>query len=121
VWKKGEELEYTVKSAHLCVRKDEVREDGTVFKMFWKSKVVSTALVTARRMLENKLATKANLERRGIIVASSTCSLCGIEEETSTHLFFECKSYLVIVELLLCMVGRVERVSQRPIVKFFPV
>jgi len=42
-------------------------------------------------VLKNKLATKANLERRGIIAASSTCSLCGVEEETTTHLFFECR------------------------------
>ena len=42
-------------------------------------------------MLENKLATKANLERREIIAACSTCSLCVVEEESSIHLFFECK------------------------------
>jgi len=37
------------------------------------------------------LGTKANLKRREITVASSTCSLCGVEEETRTYLFFECK------------------------------
>jgi len=40
--------------------------------------------------LENKLATKTNLEKRGITVVSSVCSLCGVEEESNTHLFFEC-------------------------------
>jgi len=53
-----------------------------MFKKFWKSKVVPTALFTTWRVLENKLATKANLERHGITVASSKCSLCGVEEET---------------------------------------
>ena len=92
VWKEGEELGYTVKSPYLRLREDEVGENGTMFKKFWKSKVVPAALVTAWRVLENKLATKANLKRRGITVASSTCSLCGVEEETSTtHLFFECR------------------------------
>ena len=90
IWKEGEEFGYTVKSAYLRLREDGVGENGTVCKNFWKSKVVPTALVMTWRVLENKLATKANLERREIIVASSTCSLCGVEEETNTHLFFEC-------------------------------
>ena len=47
--------------------------------------------VVVLEVLENKLATKANLERRGITVASSICSLCGVEEETSTHLIFDCR------------------------------
>ena len=38
---------------------------------FWKGKVVPSAQVTAWRVLENKLATKANLEKRGITVVSS--------------------------------------------------
>jgi len=88
VWKEGKELEYTVKSTYLRLREDGVGENGMVFKKFWKSKVVPSALVTAWRVLENKLAIKANLERHGITIASSTCSLCGVEEETSTHLFF---------------------------------
>jgi len=62
-----------------------------LFKKFWKVKVVPSALVTVWRVLEDKLATKANLEKRGITVVSFMCSLCGVEEETSTHLFFECR------------------------------
>jgi len=62
-----------------------------VFKKFWKCKVVPSALVTTWRVLKNKLVTKANLEKRGITVVSSMCSLCEVEEETSTHLFFECR------------------------------
>ncbi|XP_068492296.1 uncharacterized protein [Phaseolus vulgaris] len=57
---------------------------------FWKCKVVPSAHVTAWRVLENKLATKANLEKRGITVVSSLYSLCGVEEESHTHMFFEC-------------------------------
>ena len=90
-WKEGEKLGYTVKSAYLRLRGDIVGENGTVYKIFWVSKVVPIALVMAWRVLENKLATKANLVRRGITVVSSICSLCGVEEETSSHLFFECK------------------------------
>ena len=90
-WKEGEKFGYTVKSTYLCLRGDEDGENGTGFKKFWVSKVVHTALVTAWKMLENKLVTKANLVRREIMVASSTCSLCRVEEETSSHLSFECR------------------------------
>jgi len=31
------------------------------------------------------------LEKRGITVVSSVCSLCRVEEESRTHLFFECR------------------------------
>ena len=44
----------------------------------------------AWRVLENKLATNANLEKRGITVVSSVCSFGGVEEESNTYLFFEC-------------------------------
>jgi len=88
-WKEGEKLGYTVESAYLRLRGDKVGENGTIYIKFWVSKVVPTALVTVWKVLENKLVTKANLVRRGITVASSICSLCGVEEETSTHLFFE--------------------------------
>jgi len=40
--------------------------------------------------LENKIATRVNLERRGVLVESSLCCLCGREEETYRHLFFDC-------------------------------
>jgi len=47
------------------------------------------AQVTAWRVLKNKLTIKANLKKRGITVVNSLCSLCGVEEESRTHMFFE--------------------------------
>ena len=44
----------------------------------------------AWRVLQNKIATRVNLERRGMLVESSLCCLCGKEEESYRHLFFEC-------------------------------
>jgi len=43
---------------------------------------VSSTLVSAWRVLENKIAVMTNLERREIAVESLLCSLCGVEEET---------------------------------------
>ena len=41
-------------------------------------------------MLENKIATRANLERRGALVESSLCCLCEKEKKSYRHRFFEC-------------------------------
>jgi len=49
------------------------------------------ALDTAWRVLENKTATRVNLEKREIVVDSPLCSFCGVEEESCRHLFFECR------------------------------
>jgi len=48
-------------------------------------------LVSAWRVLENKIATRINLEKRGIMVDSLLCCLCGLEEKYCHHLFFKCK------------------------------
>jgi len=76
---------------------------------FWKCKVLPSAHVTAWRVLENKLTTKANLEKRGITVVSFVCSLCEVEEESNTHLFFEC-SFAWRVWNLCCAWLRVQSV-----------
>jgi len=40
--------------------------------------------------LENKLATRVNLSRRGVQLESLWCIFCGKEEESGSHLFFGC-------------------------------
>ena len=40
--------------------------------------------------MENKLATRVNLSRRGVLVESLMCCLCGKEEESCSNLFFDC-------------------------------
>jgi len=44
----------------------------------------------AWRLLENKLAIRVNLSRKGVLVDSSTCGLCGLANESCCHLFFDC-------------------------------
>jgi len=40
--------------------------------------------------MENKLATRVNLSRRGVQLESLRCVLCGKEEASSSHLLFGC-------------------------------
>ena len=65
-------------------------EGSPVFSKLWRCKVVSSVLVTACKILENKIATRVNLERQGVIVENVLCCLCGKEEESHHHLFLDC-------------------------------
>jgi len=38
-------------------------------------------------VLEDKIASKANLVKRGILVENNICSMCEEEEETASHVF----------------------------------
>jgi len=66
---------------------------------------VPSTLVSAWRVLENKIASRANLERRGIVVERLLCSLCGVEEETCRHLFFECRIAWTVWNYCLAWLG----------------
>jgi len=88
VWKDGE---FLVNSTYNCLRRAREGEIVSAYKKFWRIKVVPSALVSTWRELENKIATRVNLERRGITVESLLCSFCGVKEETCCHLFFECR------------------------------
>ncbi|XP_068477366.1 uncharacterized protein [Phaseolus vulgaris] len=58
----------------------------------WRYKALPSALFTAWRVVENRIASKVNLVRRGVAVENSLCCLCGEEEEEeSCHLFFVCR------------------------------
>jgi len=54
----------------------------------WRCKVLPSIMFIAWRVLENRIATTVNLERRGIVVDNLLCCLCGKEEEFNSHLFF---------------------------------
>ncbi|XP_068492248.1 uncharacterized protein [Phaseolus vulgaris] len=90
VWKDGEAISYTAKSAYNRLRRGREGKNVIVFKQLWRCKTLPFALVTAWRVLENKLATRVNLEKCGIAVESPLCSLCRVEVESNNHLFFEC-------------------------------
>jgi len=91
VWKDGEFPKYTVTSAYNCLRRFVEEENISVYNKFWRSKASLLALVYAWRVSKNKIATRVNLEKRGITVESLLFCFCGVEEESCHHLFFECR------------------------------
>ena len=90
VWKVGGVQTFSVNSAYTHVRRDSEVEGSPIFSKLWRCKVVPSALFTAWRVLENKITIRVNLERRGVMVENALCCLCGKEEESYCHLFFDC-------------------------------
>ena len=62
-----------------------------IFNQLWQVKAFPNALTTAWRILMDKMPTRCNLIRRGVIASSSSCEMCRALEETSHHLFLECR------------------------------
>ena len=91
VWKAGGLQTFSVSSAYSLLRRDGEVVFSPTYSKLWSCKAVPSALVTAWRVLENKIATRANLERRGVLVGNPLCCLCGKEEESYRHLFFDCR------------------------------
>ena len=90
MWKEGGLQTFSVNSAYNLVRKDNEEDSFPIFSKLWRCKAVPSAMLTAWRVMEDKLATRVNLSRRGILVDSPMCCLCGKEEESCRHLFFDC-------------------------------
>lgn len=63
----------------------------SLYNKFGKIEVLPLAHITTWKVMENKIATKVNLARRGIVVDSLLYCFCRKKEETTNHLFFECR------------------------------
>jgi len=91
VWKDGEPLVFSVKSAYGVLRGYSEGELSNLYKFFWSIKALPTAQVLAWRVLENKIATKVNLARRGVMTDVLVCCFCRLKEESTSNLLFDCR------------------------------
>jgi len=78
-------------SAYGLLRGEEVEDCLRMYNFFWRIKALPSAHVTTWRVIENKITTKVNLERRGVQVESNLCCLCRVSGESTSHLFFDCR------------------------------
>ena len=59
-------------------------------KIIWSLKIPPRASAFSWRLFKNRLPTRANLRRRQVILPSYNCPLCESEEESVSHLMFNC-------------------------------
>ncbi|XP_042481160.1 uncharacterized protein LOC122061743 [Macadamia integrifolia] len=60
------------------------------FSLIWNSSNQPRQAVFAWRLVQNRLPTDENVSHRGVQMASR-CSLCGKDEESMSHLFYNCE------------------------------
>ena len=65
-------------------------------EFWWKIKALPSTQITAWKVLVNSIASKANLERRGIVVNNNLCCFCEVEVETTRHLFCDCRNVWLV-------------------------
>nr|KYP50798.1 Putative ribonuclease H protein At1g65750 family [Cajanus cajan] len=89
---------YTVSSTYLHLSQEGQAEEATFFRTFWTSLAPLKTSCLGWGILNNGIATKTNLEKRGIIHLDQQkrCVLCNKQTESTNHLFFTCSaSYLL--------------------------
>jgi len=87
----GDSVKYSVNSAYGFLKDLLEGDSSSLYNYFLKIKALPSAHITAWRVLQNKIATKINLARRGVAVDSTICCFCREKEEITNHLFFECR------------------------------
>ncbi|XP_042479159.1 uncharacterized protein LOC122060066 [Macadamia integrifolia] len=70
------------------------------FSLIWGKKMQPRVSIFGWRMVHDKLPTDDVIQKRGIVLVSK-CSLCGMEAETSSHIFLQC-SYSEEIWLFFC-------------------
>ncbi|XP_068461617.1 uncharacterized protein [Phaseolus vulgaris] len=96
---------FSVKSAYGILKEEGGEEDSRLYKSLWRIKALPSAHVTTWRVIENKVASKVNLERRGIQIESNLYNLCRLSEESTNHLFFGCRIAWLIWNLCYDWLG----------------
>ncbi|KAF4380628.1 hypothetical protein G4B88_008779 [Cannabis sativa] len=86
VWKKATDGQFSVKRAFEASQDCDLVEDNSVWKKVWSSKIHHRHSVMLWRASSGSLPTKDRLS----FVMDKTCLLCGGEEETAVHIFWEC-------------------------------
>ncbi|GKV48319.1 hypothetical protein SLEP1_g55143 [Rubroshorea leprosula] len=93
-WSHDKGGQYSTKTVYslLTWEQVELKEEKT-YKRIWNPILPSKISAFNWQLVLDKIPTKANLIRRGIIkdVTETKCALCNEEEENATHLFLKCK------------------------------
>jgi len=91
LWRDVDSKDFSVKAAYNILMGEESVVVDELLTKFWTLKTLPSTQFTAWRVLCNVIPTKDNLSRHGIHLMSDRCPLCGVEEDSVRHLFFECR------------------------------
>lgn len=97
-WKPGPAVGFSVKQAYLWLKSHNDalltnrHADSKVFRYMWKMAIPSKVRMCVWRLFLDSLPTKLALFHRGILPDGSAlgCTFCLMEEESASHLLFNC-------------------------------
>jgi len=87
LWRDPPSYSFSVKSAYTKLVNHDAGGISKSFFVLWSLKV-TTPLFGG--IFSNKIATKQNLFKMGVILRDTLCALCGREEETTSHNLITC-------------------------------
>jgi len=90
-WNDPPTFSFSVKSAYNKLANHTIGRGLEVFEHLWDLKVMPSAMFYVWRAFSNRIATKQNLQRRGVAMGDNLCVLCGKEEETTSHILVSCE------------------------------
>ncbi|XP_057452110.1 uncharacterized protein LOC130743913 [Lotus japonicus] len=98
IWRHEGEGAYTVNSSYCFLQEHANVEGDPAFQLLWSVPAPSNPKALAWRVLWDRVQTRDNLRKRGVIGGgvASLCPLCEFEVETSSHLFFLCPATVQI-------------------------
>lgn len=94
VWKEDLSGMYYVKAAYRFLMRENMVDDEARLQWVWNRYTPLKVSAFAWKMLQNRIPTKDNLIKRGVLTGDSiTCAVCSHVEESVAHLFFECDHF----------------------------
>ena len=103
IWKHSINGRFTVKSAYYTARKilrkdiHQAQQRKSVWKIIWQVKIMPKIKYFIWRLLNGFLLVGMELTRKGI-QTNNICPICGEDDESLYHVFFECRLSFVIWE-----------------------
>ncbi|GKV00746.1 hypothetical protein SLEP1_g13385 [Rubroshorea leprosula] len=92
-WKHDKEGVYVVKTTYNLLSSNNGRDKAWIHKRIWSRLIPTKVSAFTWQALQDRLPTKINLFRRGIITDPNQvlCGLCGESTKDSNHLFIHCR------------------------------
>ncbi|PWA60657.1 RNA-directed DNA polymerase, eukaryota, Reverse transcriptase zinc-binding domain protein [Artemisia annua] len=96
VWSLDDSGVFSVKSLSTCVQDKLFSNNDPNPPFIWNSWVPRKVNVCVWHMALNRLPTRSNLIRHGVLIPSTLCLFCGIDEESQQHCFLSCPIIKII-------------------------
>ena len=100
VWSLEGSGDFTVASVRRYIDERYLPEVST--KTRWVNKVPIKVNIHAWKVKLDCLPTKLNISRRGMLLDSLSCPICGKAVESSSHIFFACHIVREVLRLVSC-------------------